>query len=56
MTRFVLTLVSGGLIMSQVVAGAERCAQRIEQQQLNRAAQLVSVESPSTGAASAPRY
>lgn len=43
MTRICITLASAGLILSQVVAGAERCAQRIERQQLQRAALMLTV-------------
>lgn len=44
MSRFCLTLFCFGLLASQVIAGAERCAQRLERQQLNRAATLVNIE------------
>ena len=44
MPRFALTLFCAGLVLSQVVASAERCSQRLERQQLNRAATLVSIE------------
>lgn len=42
--RFAITLAAFGLLAANVLTAAERCAQRIERRQLQRAALLASFE------------